>query len=118
VEQSHDADGLVWPRSIAPFDVHLCVLDPDDATVKEYSEKLYADLARAGYECFMDDRNERPGVKFKDADLLGLPVRVNIGGKGLASGQLEVIVRKGKAKEAVASDAVLGRVTALLKELR
>src|SRR3954453_15684342 len=73
IEQNHDADGIVWPVPLAPFEVTLLSLQGNDAQVTESAEKLYAELERAGIEVLFDDRDERPGVKFKDADLVGIP---------------------------------------------
>ncbi|MEQ1665456.1 MAG: proline--tRNA ligase, partial [Bdellovibrionales bacterium] len=76
VEQNHDKDGIIWPKSIAPFAVHICSLDPQDVDVSKVTNSLYENLQAAGIECLLDDRDERPGVKFKDADLLGMPLRI------------------------------------------
>lgn len=94
IEQSHDADGIIWPLPLAPFFVHICLLDPDDAGVVEFAEQVYQDLQKRGVEVFMDDRRERPGVKFKDADLLGFPLRINLGRRGLENGIVELVDRK------------------------
>ncbi len=90
IEQSHDKDGIVWPTSVAPFAVVICLLDPENAEVAAIAEKLEADLEAKGVDVIVDDRVERPGVKFKDADLIGFPVRVVVGAKGLANGGVEV----------------------------
>jgi prolyl-tRNA synthetase len=92
IEQNHDKDGIRWPASIAPYQVHLVTLGKEPE-VNEAAKKLYDDLWAAGVEVLWDDRDERPGVKFKDADLLGLPLRVTVGAKGLATGQIEVKAR-------------------------
>ncbi len=96
IEQSHDEDGIIWPNSIAPFHVQLVVLDPNNAELMNYANDLYSQLNKTGIEVFMDDRDERPGVKFKDADLIGLPLRINLGAKGFAAGEVEVKNRKTK----------------------
>ena len=83
VEQNHDKDGIIWPLSIAPFAVHIALLDPDQPEARKVADELYDGLMSSGIDCLMDDRAERPGVKFKDADLLGMPLRVNIGSRGL-----------------------------------
>ena len=90
IEQSHDKDGIVWPASVAPFQVCICLLDPDNAEVAKVAYDLEAQLEAAGVDVIVDDRAERPGVKFKDADLIGFPVRVVVGAKGLANGGVEV----------------------------
>jgi prolyl-tRNA synthetase len=93
VEQSHDKDGIIWPASVAPFQVVLDLLDPDNADVAKVAYDLEAQLEAAGIDVIVDDRAERPGVKFKDADLIGFPVRVVVGAKGLANGGVEVKMR-------------------------
>ena len=89
IEQHNDADGMLWPMSIAPYQVHICSLGKDAAVI-EAAKKLYEDLQARGVEVLWDDRDERPGVKFKDADLVGIPLRVTVGGKGLAAGNFEL----------------------------
>jgi prolyl-tRNA synthetase len=89
IEQHNDANGILWPLSIAPYQVHLVTLGKE-AIVAETAEKLYGDLWARGVEVLWDDRDERPGVKFKDADLIGIPMRVTIGAKGLANGNIEM----------------------------
>ncbi len=89
VELHNDADGIRWPMSIAPLHVALLPLQMQDAQVREEGEKLYRELTAAGVEVLLDDRDERAGVKFKDADLIGLPLRIAVGKKGLAEGKVE-----------------------------
>ncbi len=96
IEQCHDKDGIIWPTSIAPFHVHMSVLDPQDEAVATMANGLYEQLNAVGIECLMDDREERPGVKFKDADLLGMPYRLVIGKRGLQSNEIELVVRRTK----------------------
>ena len=90
IEQSHDANGIVWPASVAPFQVCICLLDPDNADAAQVAAKLESELEAKGIDVIVDDRQERPGVKFKDADLIGFTVRVVVGAKGLAAGGVEV----------------------------
>jgi prolyl-tRNA synthetase len=89
VEQHHDADGVIWPLAIAPYHVHLCTLGVEPAVVKA-GEALVSALEERGVEVLWDDRDERPGVKFKDADLLGIPYRVTIGPKTIGQGTCEL----------------------------
>ncbi len=89
IEQHHDDNGMRWPMSVAPYHVHLVTLGKDDAVVGA-ARTLYEALERTGVEVLWDDRDERPGVKFKDADLIGIPLRVTIGPKGLAAGTVEL----------------------------
>ncbi|MFO0737880.1 MAG: proline--tRNA ligase [Labilithrix sp.] len=89
IEQNNDENGIKWPASIAPYQVHLVTIG-QDAPVLETAKKLYDDLRAGGIDVLWDDRDERPGVKFKDADLLGMPFRVTIGAKALANGNVEM----------------------------
>jgi prolyl-tRNA synthetase len=122
IEQNHDADGIVWPMSLAPYQVEVLTLQAKDADVVAAAEKLYAELTAQGIEVLFDDRDERPGAKFKDADLVGIPLRVAVGKKSLAEGKLEVKHRREKQAQLVpAADAaahVAGRVRAELEALR
>jgi len=93
IEQNHDADGIVWPVPIAPFEVHLLSLASNDAAVVQACNDLYKQLNDACVEVLYDDRDERPGSKFKDSDLIGLPYRMAIGKKGLAEGIVEIKAR-------------------------
>jgi prolyl-tRNA synthetase len=115
IEQSHDADGILWPKAITPFHVHLCLLDPSDAKSADICDKLVREFESKGLEVLVDDRDERPGVKFKDADLLGFPVRVVIGKKGLDNNEIEVVARRGKVISKVAPDAVVSQVHKILE---
>ncbi|MFT3780630.1 MAG: proline--tRNA ligase [Nibricoccus sp.] len=90
IEQSHDADGIIWPWNVAPFHVLICLLDPQLPEAVELAKKLGAAAENAGADVLVDDRTERPGVKFKDADLIGIPLRITIGGKGLKEGVVEM----------------------------
>ncbi|PWU13834.1 MAG: proline--tRNA ligase [Bdellovibrio sp.] len=118
IEQSHDQDGIIWPVALAPFEVHLCALDMGDPGVKSLTEKLEQELEARGVGVLVDDRDERPGVKFKDADLLGFPVRLNIGRKGLEAGVIEVIVRRGRQVRKVKPDEVIPVTEKLLRDLK
>jgi prolyl-tRNA synthetase len=97
VEQHHDADGIVWPLAIAPFEVALVSLNPADEPTRQAADALYEKLVAEGIEVFYDDRDERPGVKFKDADLLGFPIRVNVGGRAFKEGRVEIVRRRDKS---------------------
>ncbi|MCL4837097.1 MAG: proline--tRNA ligase [Thermoanaerobaculia bacterium] len=101
IEQNHDADGIVWPLPLAPFEVLLVTLNAADEETRRVADELHARLGALGIEVLYDDRDERPGVKFKDADLVGIPLRVVVGGKSLAAGQVEISHRRDRAKEAV-----------------
>ena len=115
VEQHHDEEGIAWPMPISPYHVHMVTLGTDDA-VMSAGKTLEAELSAKGVEVLWDDRDERPGVKFKDADLIGIPLRVTIGGKGLASGVVELKRRSERSKAfdalplATAADEITRRV--------
>lgn len=114
IEQHHDKDGIRWPMAIAPYHVHLCTLGSDAALVAA-GEKLASELEARGVDVLWDDRDERPGVKFKDADLVGVPLRVTIGQKTLANGACELKRRDSadpKAFEVVPLDAAPERIAA------
>ncbi len=94
IEQNNDADGIIWARAIAPFEVVVVPVNAKDAAQLEYAEKIYEELKAAGVDVLLDDRKERAGVKFKDCDLIGYPVRVTVSPKTLDSGNVEVKIRK------------------------
>ncbi|MCB9025171.1 MAG: proline--tRNA ligase [Bdellovibrionaceae bacterium] len=106
IEQNHDKDGMIWPVAIAPYVVHICLLDPKDEKVSALANQLYDELNKLGIDCLLDDRDERPGVKFKDADLLGMPLRVILGGRGVANGEVELVERKTGEKRSVALNSM------------
>jgi len=109
IEQHHDADGIIWPKSIAPFNVVVTVTNMKDEALRETGEKLYKDLQRAGLDVLLDDRDERAGVKFKDADLIGIPYRVTVGKKA-ADGIVELFERATKQSEDVKLSDIVARV--------
>lgn len=115
IEQSYDQDGIIWPKAISPFDVHLCVLDIRDEMTMKAAEKIYQELKDKNIDVLMDDRDERPGFKFKDADLLGFPIRVVIGRKGLDVGELEVVERKTKMMRKVKTENIVSELINLIK---
>ncbi|BFR48835.1 proline--tRNA ligase [Nitratidesulfovibrio sp. HK-II] len=94
IEQNHDADGIVFPPPIAPYEAVLCCLDPKNGETLGKAEEFYAELKAQGVDVILDDRDERPGVKFKDADLVGMPLQLVVGGKGLARGIVEAKDRR------------------------
>jgi len=90
IEQRHDQDGIIWPWAIAPFHVHVVPVAVRDGAQMAAAEELYHDLRGAGFDVLMDDRDERAGVKFKDADLLGVPIRVTVGNALTREGVVEI----------------------------
>jgi prolyl-tRNA synthetase len=118
IEQNHDADGIIWPLPLAPFEVLVISLNAAaEPAVGAEAERVTAELEARGVEVLYDDRDERPGVKFKDADLIGIPIRVVVGGKGLAAGTIEVSLRRDKQKIAVPIADAVGKVLELRREL-
>jgi len=114
IEQNADADGIVWPASIAPFQVHIVVVSLRDAGQVAAAEEIYAACRAAGFEALLDDRDERPGVKFKDADLLGMPVRVTIGNALAKEGVVEIKERRAPRRESrVPKDQVVDTLRSL-----
>ncbi len=118
MEQSHDADGIVWPWNCAPFQVLVCVLDPQLPEAMDFAKKLATAAESAGADVLIDDRAERPGVKFKDADLIGIPLRLTIGGKGLKEGIIELKWRAQKEVAKVPLAEAEARVAAGVAEAR
>jgi prolyl-tRNA synthetase len=114
IEQNHDENGIIWPVPIAPFTVALLSLDPGKEEVHAVAEKIYDDLIQAGVEVLFDEREERPGVKFNDADLLGIPLRVTVGGRGVKEGVAELKERATGKESKVALDKVVQAVEEFL----
>ena len=113
IEQNHDAKGIIWPRSIAPFEVVICPMGMDRSEdVRKAAEGLYADLKAKGIDVLLDDRGERPGVMFAEWELIGVPVRVTVGDRGLKAGQFEVQLRRTGVVEMIAIDGAADAIAA------
>jgi prolyl-tRNA synthetase len=117
VETSHDDRGIIWPINIAPFEVVVTPIKYD-GVAKEKADAIYDELKEKGVDVLLDDRDDRPGSKFADADLVGIPLRVVVGDRGLAEGTMELKVRGAKDPESVPVDEVVNRVLARLAESR
>ena len=116
VEQHHDDKGVIWPMSVAPYHVIITLVKGDDPVQKELAEKMYNELLSAGVEVLLDDRDERPGVKFNDADLLGIPLRITVG-KLAGEGKVEYKLRRDADKtEITAEEAVASAIALVQKE--
>ena len=115
IEQSNDANGFWLPETIAPFTVVVTVTNVADESLRETGEKLAAELEAAGLDVLLDDRDERAGVKFKDADLVGIPFRVTVG-KKVADGKVELVTRATGAKLEVAVNDVVAHLKRLVQE--
>ncbi|MGH8872318.1 MAG: proline--tRNA ligase [Acidimicrobiia bacterium] len=118
VESSHDEKGIIWPVSVAPYEVVITVVRADDEATGSAAERLYFELQDAGIEVLIDERAERPGVKFADAELIGIPYRVTVGPRGVEEGVVEVTTRRGLDTAEVALDAVVSRLTELVVSQR
>lgn len=115
IEQNHDANGIIWDKSIAPYPVHLIAVSMKSKDVVEKAEHLYDELTKAGIDALFDDRaSTSPGFKFKDADLLGMPFQVIVGEKNLVNGKVEIKVRKSEERILVESSRVIDKVKELL----
>jgi prolyl-tRNA synthetase family II len=113
-EVHHDDAGLRWPVNVAPAEVTVIMVSARDEAVRTAAESIYADLLASGLDVLIDDRDERPGVKFKDAELIGIPVRISVGSRDLADGVVEVVSRSTGNKERVPVDEAVGHVQAIL----
>jgi prolyl-tRNA synthetase len=111
VESSHDDKGIIWPVSVAPYEAVITMVSVDDPATVDAAESIYRGLEESGVEVIIDDREERAGVKFADAELIGIPYRVTVGPKGLASGQVEITRRSDRSTESVPVAEAVARVT-------
>jgi prolyl-tRNA synthetase len=112
VEQNYDENGIIWPKTLAPFDVVVTITNVKDEKLREAGDQLYRDLQHAGLDVLLDDRDERAGVKFKDADLIGIPYRITLG-KKLADEMVELFDRRTKQSEDVKLGEIISRVQSL-----
>lgn len=117
IERYHDAKGIIWPKSIAPYLVSLIPISMQNEAHVAAAEKIYADLGAAGIDVLWDDRDERPGVKFNDAELVGLPIRITIGDKSLKEGKVELKARVQDEVRLVPLEGIVAAVQALAGEL-
>ena len=115
IEQHNDADGIIWPKSVAPYSVLIVPVNISDSAIFSKAKALHDMLEKANIEVLLDDRDERAGVKFKDADLLGIPIRVTLGNKWLKDKKLEVKERRSREPKDMAEDRFMEEISALLK---
>jgi prolyl-tRNA synthetase len=118
IEINHDDDGIIFPVSIAPFEVIITCINQDDKKVVDVAEKIYRQLLDKGIEVLLDDRDERAGVKFKDADLIGIPVRVTVGKKSVEKGNVEIKLRTEKKNEIIDIGKAVEKVIAIVNALK
>ncbi|MDB5525979.1 MAG: proS [Rhizobium sp.] len=112
IEASHDENGIIWPKSVAPFDVSVINMKAGDQACDGVSEQLYASLARAGLDMLYDDTDDRAGAKFATADLIGVPTQIIVGPRSVANGEVEIKDRKSGARETVSIEAAINKLTA------
>ena len=117
VEHSHDDDGIIWPITVAPYHVHIVVLRPDDHEVAAVAETLLRDLEAAGVTVLIDDREETPGVKFKDADLMGMPIRLTVSPRNHKNGAVELKARDHSESGDIPYGDVVPRVRAMIDHM-
>ena len=115
IEQNYDENGIIWPMSIAPYHVDVIPANVKDNEQMKTADIIYQKLLEEGVEVVIDDRDERAGFKFKDADLIGFPIKI-IAGKGVTNGKVEMVCRKTGEKEELNIDEVVDRVKKLIKE--
>lgn len=115
VEQNHDENGIIWPMSVAPYHVIITVMKPDDEIQAKVADEIYNELMKSGAEVMLDDRKERPGVKFKDADLLGIPIRITVG-RGAADGMVEYKLRRDADKVEISAAESIERALRTINE--
>jgi prolyl-tRNA synthetase len=118
IEAYHDEDGIAWPWSVAPLEVVVTPVSIKDEAAMKKAEEIYEKLAAEGYEVVLDDRDERPGVKFKDADLVGFPVRVVPGPRSLEKGMVELVERATKVKSEVPLDRLYDEIRERIARLK
>jgi prolyl-tRNA synthetase len=118
IETSHDEDGIIWPVALAPYEVLLLPLNVTEPQTIAVAEQLHEELSAAGIEVLLDDRDVRAGVKFKDADLIGIPLRVVIGQRGLKQGKLEIKWRWERDSEMIDLDGAAEMLADLIRQER
>lgn len=115
VEQHHDENGIIWPISVAPYHCIITLINPKDDVQSELAESIYTSLQGMGVEVLLDDRAERPGVKFKDADLLGIPIRITVG-KLAGEGQVEYKLRRDEDKTVLSAEQAVAAASQIVSE--
>lgn len=116
IEQNHDVHGIIWPITIAPYQVIITPVNVNDESIRNIAEKLYESLLEKGLDVIIDDRDERAGVKFNDADLIGIPLRITIGKKALSEGKIEVKIRKSGEVKILETDEAVGFIIRYISE--
>jgi prolyl-tRNA synthetase len=117
LEKYYDDKGIIWPKNLAPYLVEMIPLNIDKPIIREATERVYAELQAAGIDVLVDDRDERAGVKFNDADLVGMPIRITVGEKSLKDGKIELKARSEGEVELVAVEEIVAAVKRLSARL-
>jgi len=117
IEAFHDDKGIIWPKTIAPYDFHIIPINVEDEQQNKVAFDLYEQLKKLGFTVLIDDRNERPGVKFNDADLIGIPIRISVGERGLKEGAVEIVIRKTMEMEKVPLEKAATRAAEIWENL-
>jgi len=117
IEQHNDENGIAWPRAVAPFAVHILAVNVKSDEVRNVADWIYRELCDRGIDALYDDRNESPGVKFKDADLVGMPLRVTVGDRGIKNGIVEAKARATGAESEMPIDGAPDEIARLLETL-
>ncbi len=117
IEQFHDEHGIAWPRAVAPFDVELVTLGKEGEPARSVADRLYEELLDVGLDVLYEDRDRSPGEKFADAELLGIPLRLTVGKRGIEQGEIEAQVRRGQEKRALPLDGAAQAAAELWREL-
>ncbi len=115
IEQGNDKDGIIWPITIAPFEIIIIVLTQDKKKYRNITDSLYDELNKK-YEVLMDERNVSPGFKFKDADLIGIPIKLILSDKNFAQGKIEIKWRKSGKSVLIDKDQILPEIEQIIKE--
>ena len=116
IEQSYDENGIIWPMAIAPYHAVVIPVNDKEEKLMTVAAEIYEKLQQAGIEVVLDDRKERPGVKFKDADLIGYPLKITVGMKGLANGCVELKRRAETDSQEIPLDQIVDKVTSMVRK--
>jgi len=117
IEAFHDEKGIIWPKTIAPYDFHIIPINMEDEQQSKVAFDLYEQLKELGFAVLIDDRDERPGVKFNDADLIGIPVRISVGERGLKENAVEIVIRRTMEVEKAPIEKAASRAAEIWEEL-
>ncbi len=118
IEKSHDSNGIIWPLSLAPYEVLIVPINFKDEIIMNTAIKIYDELSEAGVDTLLDDRDQRPGFKFKDADLIGIPIRITVGKRLKETGELEIKLRSKDDVYHAKPDNILAEIRKLMDSLR